>query len=122
MTTASSYDDYGMPVGAYSDPESLTHQAYRVARAFIVYRAKPFIYKILGIRSGGGGGPWNWKSIFSLGRLLVLIWVVVVWQFERGAFRGSGVIDGCSWEGWEKWVRIRMKHAHNEEGMLIFWF
>ena len=39
------FDDYGMPVGAYSEPESLAHQAWRVGRAFVIYRAKPVVDK-----------------------------------------------------------------------------
>ncbi|KAH7123852.1 Metallo-dependent phosphatase-like protein [Dendryphion nanum] len=92
------YDDFGMPVGAYTETESLTHQAYRVARAFVVYRVKPVTERVLG---GRRGERWNWKAIFSLGRLLIVLWVVVVYWSERSAFRET--IDSCEWENWEKW-------------------
>lgn len=97
-STMSKYDDYGMPVGAYSEPESLTHQAWRVARAFVVYRVKPRL------RDATSGG-WQWRRMLSLGRILVVVWWIVLYWGERSVFKSS--IDSCRWENWENWVCCR---------------
>ncbi|KAF2750692.1 hypothetical protein M011DRAFT_437083 [Sporormia fimetaria CBS 119925] len=91
MTT---YDDYGMPVGAYSEPESLTHQALRVARAFVLYRVRPRWRQVM-------GGSWSWRRMSSVSRVLVLLWVVMMYWGERTVFKNS--IAECKWENWERW-------------------
>ncbi|KAF2253176.1 hypothetical protein BU26DRAFT_477187 [Trematosphaeria pertusa] len=92
------FDDYGMPVGAYSEPESLTHQAWRVARAFAVYRVKPAVEKrIRGLRQR----EWSWRRILSLVRVLVLVWWVMLYLGERRHF--TKAVDECRWEKWETW-------------------
>lgn len=94
-----SYDDYGIPVGAYSEPESLTVQAWRVARAFYLYRIRPLAERRTGaVRRGN----WSLKRWFTLVKSLVLVWWVVLYWGERGVFNGA--IESCSWERWEKWV------------------
>lgn len=99
--TMSDYDDYGMPVGAYSEPESLPHQAWRVARAFVIFKVKPAAEKKWNeLRRGN----WTWRSWFSLVKVLCLIWLVVVYRGERSAIRNS--VDACRWETWENWVCI----------------
>jgi hypothetical protein len=93
------YDDYGMPVGAFSEPESLTHQAWRVARAFFIFRVKPEAEKWwIGVRRGN----WTWRSIISLVKVLCVVWLVAVYRGERSAIRNS--VDACRWEKWENWV------------------
>jgi hypothetical protein len=97
MTT---YDDYGIPVGAYSEPESLTHQAWRVARAFYLYRMRPFASRgYNGLRRG----DWSFRRLFTLVNALVLLWWVVLYWGERGIFNAA--INSCSWDRWEDWVR-----------------
>lgn len=94
------YDDYGMPVGAYSEPESLTHQAWRVARAFTLYRLKPEMDRSMArIRRG----DWSVRRLLSAVRVLVVVWWVAVYFGERSAIRNA--VDACRWEKWEKWVR-----------------
>jgi hypothetical protein len=93
------YDDYGMPLGAYSEPESLSHQAWRVARAFVIYRVKPEAERSW---NGLRGGGWSWRRAFSLVKVLCLIWLVVVYRGERSAIRNS--VEDCRWEKWENWV------------------
>ena len=94
------FDDYGMPVGAYSEPESLALQAWRVARAFAVYRVKPaWSRRWAGIRRG----DWSFRRLLSAVRVLVVVWWVAVYFGERSAIRNA--VDACSWENWEKWVR-----------------
>ena len=88
------YDDYGVPVGAYQEPDSFTGQTYRTARAFFVYRVRPFVEK----RVAQG----RWKRLFSLANALVVIWWVVVYWGERGAFNGA--VGSCNWNAWEDWV------------------
>jgi hypothetical protein len=92
MTT---YDDYGVPATAYSEPERLKHQAWRVARAFVVYRLKPRL-------RNATSGKWEWRRTFSLGRVLIVIWLFAVYWGERKLFKNS--IDSCQWENWENWV------------------
>lgn len=93
------YDDYGVPVGAYSEPETLTHQAYRVARAFILYRVKPIAQRgLLEIRSR----RWTWRSLLTLVKVLIVVWFVALYWGERMVFKDS--IDACRWENWENWV------------------
>ncbi|KAJ4296280.1 hypothetical protein N0V90_006325 [Kalmusia sp. IMI 367209] len=94
----SAYDDYGMPVGAYSEPESLAHQAWRVARAFTVYRVKPELDKRW---SGIRRGDWSFRRLLSAVRVLVVVWWVAVYLGERSAIRNH--VDACRWENWEKW-------------------
>ncbi|KAF1999313.1 hypothetical protein P154DRAFT_493753 [Amniculicola lignicola CBS 123094] len=92
------YDDYGLPVGAYSEPEGLGRQAYRVARAFLLYRVKPVAERgIHQMRSG----RWTWRSLFSLVRVLIVGWCFVVFWGERRLFANS--VDACEWENWENW-------------------
>jgi hypothetical protein len=92
MTT---YDDYGMPVNAYSEPETLAHQAWRVARAFVVYRIQPRL-------RDASSGRCDWKRVLSLGRILVVIWLFTLYWGERKVFKDS--VDSCQWENWENWV------------------
>ncbi|KAF2278133.1 uncharacterized protein EI97DRAFT_414390 [Westerdykella ornata] len=87
------YDDYGMPVDAYGEPESLAHQAWRVARAFVLYRLKP--------RWNESRRRWRWRSILSVGRILIVIWLVALYYGERGVFKSS--VASCEWERWENW-------------------
>jgi len=96
MTT---YDDYGIPVGAYSEPESLAHQAWRVARAFYLYRIRPFAGKGFNVLKKG---DWSFKRLLTLVNALVLLWWVVLYWGERGIFNGA--VDSCSWDRWETWV------------------
>ena len=96
MTT---YDDYGIPVGAYSEPESLTHQAWRVARAFYLYRIRPLAGKGFNVLKRG---DWSFKRFFTLVNALVLLWWVVLYWGERGIFNSA--VDSCSWDRWENWV------------------
>jgi hypothetical protein len=80
-STMTEYDDYGVPVGAYQEPDSFTGQTYRTARAFLLYRAKPFVES----RVAHG----RWKRLFSLANALVVVWWVVVYWGERGAAIGT---------------------------------
>jgi hypothetical protein len=92
------YDDYGVPT-AYSEPETLTHQAYRTARAFAIYRVKPIAQRVIfGIRQGN----WTWRELVTTVKVLVLVWFVVLYWGERMVFKDS--VDACRWEGWENWV------------------
>jgi hypothetical protein len=94
------YDEYGMPVGAtYPDPESLTTQASRLARAFYVYRVRPLAekrYNELRTRR------WSFRRLFTLVNVLVVVWWVVVYWGERRVF--SSAVESCNWDSWEKWV------------------
>ncbi|KAG9203601.1 hypothetical protein G6514_002619 [Epicoccum nigrum] len=87
------YDHYGVPVGAYQEPDSFAGQTYRTARAFLLYRAKPFVES----RVEHG----RWKRLFSLANALVVVWWVVVYWGERGAFNGA--VGSCNWDAWENW-------------------
>jgi hypothetical protein len=92
------YDDYGVPT-AYSEPETLTRQAYRTARAFAIYRVKPIVQRgIFAIRHGN----WTWRGLVTAVRVLVLVWFVVLYWGERMVFKDS--IDACRWQDWENWV------------------
>lgn len=95
LWTMSAYDDYGMPVGAYAEPENLAHQAWRVARAFVIYRVMP-------IWRQATSREWNWRSMFSLGRVLAVIWFLTIYWGERSAFNHS--VESCRWKNWENWV------------------
>jgi hypothetical protein len=99
------YDDYGIPV-AYSEPESLTHQAWRLARAFYLYRIRPFA---IGHTSALKRREWNFRRLFSLANALVVIWWVVLYWGEKGVFNST--IESCNWEAWEKWVRCSSRMA-----------
>ncbi|KAF7567437.1 hypothetical protein PtrM4_140280 [Pyrenophora tritici-repentis] len=95
MTT---YDEYGIPVGAYSEPESLTHQAWRLARAFFLYRIRPAVQaRTNALRSGN----WGIKRLFTLVNALVMLWWVVLYWGERGVFNSA--IGSCNWDKWENW-------------------
>jgi hypothetical protein len=97
MTT---YDEYDTPVGAYSEPESLTHQAWRLGRAFFRYRIRPAVQgKTNELRRGN----WSVKRLFTLVNGLVLLWWVVLYWGERGVFNSA--VESCNWDKWEDWVR-----------------
>jgi hypothetical protein len=101
------YDDYGIPVGAYQEPEGLRLQAWRVVRAFYLYRVRPLVGKgYTGLRRG----DWSFRRLFTLANALVLLWWVVLYWGERGTFNGS--IDSCSWDKWEDWVRESSPRIH----------
>ncbi|KAI4647747.1 hypothetical protein J4E93_004157 [Alternaria ventricosa] len=95
MTT---YDEYGIPVGAYSEPESLTHQAWRLGRAFFLYRIRPAVQ---GKRNELRSGNWSFKRLFTLVNGLVLLWWVVLYWGERGIFNSA--VESCHWDKWEDW-------------------
>jgi hypothetical protein len=93
------YDDYGIPVGAYQEPEGLRNQAWRVVRAFYLYRLRPLAgtgYDVLRRRD------WSFKRLFTLANALVLLWWAVLYWGESGAF--TSAIESCSWDKWENWV------------------
>ena len=93
------YDDYGMPVEAYAEPESLTRQALRVARAFTLYRVIPTVErKIYEWKSRN----WNLRSFLTLGNLLIVLWVITLRWGERSQFNST--VSSCQWEEWENWV------------------
>ena len=95
------YDDYGIPADAYSESESLTHQAWRVARAFALYRVKPELdRRWRGVRSGG----WSFRRVLSVVNVLIGVWWVVLYLGERSAIRNA--VEACRWEKWENWVSI----------------
>jgi hypothetical protein len=94
LSTMTEYDDYGVPVGAYQEPDSFTGQTYRTARAFFLYRVKPFVES----RVTQG----RWKRLFSLANALVVTWWFVVYWGERGAFNSA--VGSCNWDAWENWV------------------
>ncbi|KAH6638310.1 hypothetical protein C7974DRAFT_462528 [Boeremia exigua] len=87
------YDDYGVPVGAYQEPDSFTGQTYRTARAFFLYRVKPLV-----ARSVAQG---RWKRVFSLANALVVVWWMAVYWGERAAF--DSAVGSCNWDAWEDW-------------------
>ncbi|KAL6711961.1 hypothetical protein ACN47E_003004 [Coniothyrium glycines] len=95
MTT---YDEYGIPVGAYSEPESLTHQAWRLVRALFLYRIRPTIQ---GQQNALRRGNWSPRRLFTLAHALVLVWWVVLYWGERAVFNGA--VGDCDWERWENW-------------------
>ncbi|CAN9347632.1 unnamed protein product [Alternaria alternata] len=95
MTT---YDEYGVPVGAYSELESLTHQAWRLVRAFFLYRIRPAVQEK---RNELQSGSWSFKRLFTLVRALVLLWWVVLYWGERGVFNSA--VESCNWDNWENW-------------------
>jgi hypothetical protein len=97
--TMTTYDEYGVPVGAYSEPESLTHQAWRLARAFFLYRIRPAVQ---GRSSALRSGRWSSRRLFTLVNALVLLWWVVLYWGERGVFNGA--VESCHWDKWENWV------------------
>ncbi|KAF2186916.1 hypothetical protein K469DRAFT_705447 [Zopfia rhizophila CBS 207.26] len=99
------YDDYGMPIGAYSDPESLTKQALRVARAFALYRIKPAVDKKAQQLKNGN---WSVRKALSLVKVLIVVWFVTLYWGERSIFKGS--INSCRWENWENWDRDALPH------------
>lgn len=95
------YDDYGVPVGAYQEPEGLAHQTWRTARAVYLYRIRPLVgegYRLLRRQD------WSFRRWFTLANVLVVLWWMVLYWGERGVFNGN--IDSCSWDKWENWVRF----------------
>lgn len=100
------YDDYGMPVGAYSEPESLAHQAWRVARAFALYKAKPELAKRWARIKRE---DWSFRRTLSTVRVLVVVWWIAVYIGERSAIRNA--VDACRWDSWEQWVRASTEHC-----------
>ena len=101
------YDDYGMPVGAYSEPESLTHQAWRVARAFALYRVKPAAENRVAVMKRG---DWSLRRVLGVVRVVVVVWWVAVYFGERSAIRNA--VDACRWGNWENWVRNQANIEH----------
>jgi hypothetical protein len=100
--TMTKYDDYGIPVGAYQEPEGLTNQAWRVVRL------RPFAGKgYNAIRRG----DWSFRRLLTLSNILVLLWWVVLYWGERGTFNAA--IESCNWDKWEDWV----SHTHMERPM-----
>ncbi|KAF2132533.1 hypothetical protein P153DRAFT_332833 [Dothidotthia symphoricarpi CBS 119687] len=98
MTAHDEVDDWGVPVGAYQDPDNLPAQMLSLVRAYVVYRMKPAVvrrYHALRRRN------WSPRQLFTLVNALVLVWWVVLYWGERGVFEGA--VGKCSWEGWEDW-------------------
>ncbi|KAL5438584.1 hypothetical protein PMIN06_010216 [Paraphaeosphaeria minitans] len=102
MTT---YDEYGMPVGAYAEPETLAHQAWRVARAFALYRVKPELDKKW---STIKRRDWSLRRLLGAVRVLILVWWAAVYLGERSAIRNA--MDACRWEKWEQWETGAIPH------------
>ena len=107
--TMTTYDEYGVPVGAYSEPESLTHQAWRLARAFFLYRIRPAVQER---RNALRSANWSLRRLFTLVNALVVLWWTVLYWGERGVF--DGAIESCDWDKWEDWVCILSKHLGQE--------
>jgi hypothetical protein len=97
MMTA--YDDYGIPVGAYAEPEGLVHQAWRVVRAFYLYRIRRMTDRQY---HAWKRGEWSCRQAVTLVKALVLLWWVVLYWGETGTFHSA--VESCRWERWEKWV------------------
>lgn len=112
MTT---YDEYGVPVGAYSEPESLTHQAWRLARALFLYRIRPTIQ---GQHNVVRRGNWSFKRLFTLVNALVLLWWFVLYWGERGVFNGA--VGSCAWDQWENWVCHNVSTLDNNIRSLLY--
>jgi hypothetical protein len=93
------YDDYGIPVGAYQEPEGLLPQTWRTARAFYLYRLRPLA--ISGLHALIGE-DWSFRRLFTLANALVVLWWVVLYWGESGVFNGN--IESCNWDKWENWV------------------
>lgn len=93
--TMTTYDEYGMPVGAYSEPESFTHQTWRRGRAFVVYHIRPKWREVT-------GGRWHWRRMFTLVNILVVLWIYTLYWGERNTFKSA--VKSCDWEKWEDWV------------------
>ena len=96
MTT---YDEYGIPVGAYSEPENLTAQAGRLVKAFFQYRVRPFAERRY---NGLRRGEWSLRSFLTLVNALIVVWWAVLSWGERGTFNSA--VESCNWDKWEKWV------------------
>jgi ethanolamine phosphate phosphodiesterase len=100
------YDDYGIPVGAYQEPEGLLPQTWRTMRAFYLYRLRPLaisgFYEIM-------GRDWTYRRLFTFTNALVVLWWVVLYWGESGVFNGN--IESCSWDKWEKWVRAVLSNV-----------
>ncbi|KAF2634957.1 hypothetical protein P280DRAFT_523620 [Massarina eburnea CBS 473.64] len=92
------FDDYGMPMGVAYEPESFTHYTWRAARAFAVYTVKPEMERRWMVFKRRDGG---WKGWFTLVKVCVLVWWVVVYWGERSAIQNS--VEECRWENWENW-------------------
>ncbi|KAF1837492.1 hypothetical protein BDW02DRAFT_637147 [Decorospora gaudefroyi] len=95
MTT---HDEYGVSVGAYSETEGLTPQAWRLARAFFLYRVRPLVQ---GRYNELQRANWSLRRLFTLVNTLVLVWWVVLNWGERGVF--DGAVESCQWDKWEDW-------------------
>ncbi|KAH3996973.1 hypothetical protein HBI56_126670 [Parastagonospora nodorum] len=92
------YDDYGIPVGAFVEPEDFRGQAWRTARAFYLYRVRPLAWQsYTAVRRA----DWSFRRWFTLANALVVLWWVVLYWGETGTFDGS--IKSCSWDRWENW-------------------
>ncbi|KAL5115312.1 hypothetical protein ACEQ8H_006825 [Pleosporales sp. CAS-2024a] len=92
------YDDYGIPVGAFVEPEDVVGQARRTAKAFYQYRLRP-----LGFRGYHAARRWDWsfRRQCTLANALAVLWWVVLYWGERGTFNST--IATCSWDKWEHW-------------------
>ncbi|KAF2203731.1 hypothetical protein GQ43DRAFT_389325 [Delitschia confertaspora ATCC 74209] len=102
MTT---YDEYGMPVGAYVEPESLPSQALRVIRAFVTYRVKPVVDKrVQHIKRRN----WSIWTFLTLVNVLVVSWFVALYWGERSQF--TSTVNSCRWEDWENWAPDASPH------------
>lgn len=98
------YDDYGVPVGAFVEPEDFRGQAWRTAKAFYLYRLRPLA------KQGYNEvkrGDWSWRRLLTLANVLVVLWWVVLYWGEKGTFNGT--IESCSWDKWENWVCYTQK-------------
>lgn len=109
------YDDYGIPVGAYQEPEGLGHQAWRVARAFYLYRIRPLVGSSVNTVQRGN---WSYKRLLTLANALVVLWWAVLYWGESGAFNGN--IESCSWDKWENWASQKLSMSTIPDGMLIW--
>ena len=96
---------YGIPQGAsnqYPESQSLTAQAVRLTHIAAVRHILPAISSTTQQCRAGLHGRWNLRGFLTLGKILTVLWFLLLYWGERSIFRNS--VDSCEWNNWENWV------------------
>ena len=86
----------------YPKSPSFTAQAVQLTHIVAVHHILPTISSTAQQCKAGLHGRWNLRSFLTLGKILTVLWFLLLYWGERSIFRNS--VDSCEWSNWENWV------------------
>lgn len=96
------YDNSRSSRNNFREPQGLTGQA-TLATTWALVSLKG-LWTRQKNTTGGGNVPRKslMRRLLSLGNILILLWIYVIYWGERTVF--DRAIDECDWRNWENWV------------------